>query len=95
MDAPAFAQAKMAQFITQTGSIVYPEGRIETWQAEGVTEIAGESGEGTMVIQGPFFPGECLDSVLRDSGRREESLDAVRFWFQALRSRQSRKESGG
>jgi hypothetical protein len=104
LDAQAFAQAKMAQFITQRGVIVCPDGRVETWKADSVTELAGESGAGIMVIQGPFFPGESLDSVLRDTGRRDsspdESLDAVRFWLKARQtlqrweSEQSPEEAG-
>jgi len=99
LSAQAFAQAKLAQFITQRGVIVYPDGRVETWKADSVTELAGESGAGIMVIQGPFFPGESLDSVLRDSSP-DESLDAVRFWLKARQtlygweSRQSPEESG-
>jgi hypothetical protein len=83
LDAQAFAQAKMAQFITQTGAIVYPGGKVEPWQAAGVIEIPDESGKGIMVVQGPGFPGESLDSLLRDPGRREDAFDAVRFWLNA------------
>jgi hypothetical protein len=86
LDAQAFAQAKMAQFITQTGAIVYPGGKVEPWTAGGVIERADESGKGVMVVQGPGFPGESLDSLLRNSGRREDAFDAVRFWLDALRS---------
>ena len=96
LDSQAFAQAKMAQFITQNGFIVYPDGKLETWKPGGVWERqntepkennpgssgSASSGSGSMVIWGPFFPGENLDSLLRDK-RREESLNAIRYWIRA------------
>jgi hypothetical protein len=96
LDAQSFAQAKMAQFITQTGTIVYPDGKIETWKADSVTERPGDTDKGTMVIRGPSFPGESLDSLLRGTGRQDPSLDAVRFWLKArqlLADRQSQEDS--
>ena len=38
LDDQAFAQAKMAQFITRKGFVVFPGGKIDTWKAEGVIE---------------------------------------------------------
>ena len=86
LDARAFAQTKMAQFISQPGYIVFPgskprgqgsllSGRIETWHSKGVTEL-----ENKMIIWGSFFPGEELSEILL---RQSESLDALRFWLKA------------
>jgi hypothetical protein len=72
----AFAQAKMAQFITQRGYIVNPGGTVEPWKPGGVVER-----EGTMVIWGPDFDGEGLDKVVCDGTKKEKALDAVRFWI--------------
>ena len=87
LDAQAFAQAKMAQFITQSGCLVYPDGKTEPWKAVGVCE------RGTMVVWGPSFPGESLDQVLTDSsgagdpagspGNKDEAMAAVRSWLKA------------
>ncbi|MCL2232226.1 MAG: hypothetical protein FWB99_04025 [Treponema sp.] len=82
LDAKAFAKAKMAQFISIPGFIVYPDGKVEAWHLEGVTERE------TMLLWGPFFPGECLDDILNDSSRQNEALNALRFW---LRSHQALK----
>jgi hypothetical protein len=78
LNAQAFAQAKMAQFITCPGFIVRPDGSVEPWLPGGVSEQ-----EGSMVIWGPFFPGTELLELISDSGRREEALNAVRFWLRA------------
>jgi hypothetical protein len=84
LDAQAFAQAKMAQFITQPGYLVYPDGAIEPWKASGVTERPRVPGDpGTMVIWGPVFYGESLDSLVRDPERRDEALSAVIRWIKA------------
>ena len=48
LSALAFAQAKMAQAITDRGFIVIPEGGVETWKASGVAELPGD-GRTTMV----------------------------------------------
>jgi hypothetical protein len=77
LDAQAFAQAKMAQFITQTGWIVFPNNRIEIWKVSGVCE------KETMIIWGPAFPGESLDALIRDANRKDEALDAIRLWINA------------
>ncbi|AEF80821.1 hypothetical protein [Leadbettera azotonutricia] len=77
LDAQAFAQAKMAQFITQKGWIVFPDRRMETWKASGVYE------KETMIIWGPAFPGESLDALVRDGNRKDEALDAIRLWITA------------
>ena len=88
LNAQAFAQAKMAQFITRPGSIVYPNGKVETWQPGGVIELAFQGAERqsvkTMVIWGPPFPGKRLDELLSENGQENEALASLCFW---LRSR--------
>ena len=80
----AFAQSKMAQFITQTGFLVFPDGNVESWRAEGVTERTDpKTGKHVMVVWGPDFPGDFFDNLLRDPAHREESLDAVRYYLKA------------
>ena len=74
LDARAFAQTKMAQFITQPGYIVFPDGKVETWRSEGVTEKT------SIIIWGPYFPGEELVEIIL---RPDEALDAFRFWLRA------------
>ncbi|MFP3089026.1 DUF1366 domain-containing protein [Treponema sp. TIM-1] len=76
LNVQAFAQAKMAQFITQQGYIVTPRGTVEPWKPGGVIER-----EGTMVIWGPDFDGEGLDKLVCDTTKKETALDAVRFWI--------------
>ncbi|MDR2617305.1 MAG: hypothetical protein LBC62_00410 [Treponema sp.] len=84
LDAQAFAQAKMAQFITQPGYLVYPDGAIEPWKASGVTERPRVPGDpGTMVIWGPVFYGESLASLIREPERKDEALSAVIRWIKA------------
>ena len=78
LNSQAFAQAKMAQFITQSGLIVHPSGKTEYWKAGGVCER-----NGTMVVWGPYFSGETLDRLFKDQIRRDEALNAVRFWLRA------------
>jgi hypothetical protein len=77
LNAQAFAQAKLAQFITQEGHIVLPGGGIEPWQPGGVVESGG-----TMVVWGPDFLGERLDLLL-GPGREERALEALRHWLAA------------
>ncbi|MDR1047926.1 MAG: hypothetical protein LBL64_09125, partial [Treponema sp.] len=86
LDAQGFAQAKLAQFITEQGFILYPEGRKEIWKPAAVIEMdsPAAAGEGKrMIIRGPAFEGERLDSILEDNRRREDALDALRFWIRA------------
>jgi hypothetical protein len=84
LDAQSFAQAKMAAFLTQKGTVVFPDGRVETWQPEGVAELARNPGAPqTMVIWGPFFPGERLTGITADPARGDEALDALRYWLRA------------
>ena len=87
LDVRSFARAKMAQFITQPGSIVYPDGRIETWQPGGVSELPIGVSElspavPSMAVWGPPFPGESLIAII-NSNRKDEALDALRFWLKA------------
>jgi hypothetical protein len=80
LNAQAFAQAKLVQFISQGGVIVYPDGKTDVWQSEGVAEAAASS-EKTMVIYGPGFPGERLDRLIETADAH--ALDALRFWIRA------------
>jgi hypothetical protein len=82
LSSQAFAQAKFVQSIVQEGRIVYPDGRIESWQASGVLEYKnGESP--TTVVWGPSFPGERLDLLSAGPARRDEALEALRYWIAA------------
>jgi hypothetical protein len=89
LSSQAFAQARLAQFITQEGLIVYPNGKAETWKPSGVIEHRGPAltaEEGTlptMVIWGPDFEGERFDLILKDEERQDEALDALRLWIEA------------
>ncbi|MDR1802453.1 MAG: hypothetical protein LBQ94_02500 [Treponema sp.] len=87
LDPRSFAQAKMADCITQHGAVIHPDGTVEYWQPSGVTEYrregAGRQQEGTMVIWGSDFPGEELAAVISEEGRGDEALDAIRFWLKA------------
>ena len=67
----------MAHLITQSGTIVYPDGKIETWQPEGTTED-----EGTMIVWGPFFPGTALNGIINFNAN-DAAIDALRFWLKA------------
>ncbi|MDR2135978.1 MAG: hypothetical protein LBO76_05110 [Treponema sp.] len=78
LNAQAFAQAKLAQFITQEGHIVLPDGTVKPWQPGGVIESGG-----TMVVWGPDFEGERLDLLLAP-GREDLALEALRYWLAAL-----------
>ncbi|MDR2177220.1 MAG: hypothetical protein LBP20_04155 [Treponema sp.] len=77
LNAQAFAQAKLTQFITQEGHIVLPDAAVSPWQPGGVIES-----EGTMVVWGPDFEGERLDLLLAP-GREDLALDALRYWLAA------------
>lgn len=74
LDNAAFAQAKLAQLLTDPGFIVSPQGEVTTWRAEGVIER-----DGRMVIWGPDFAGERFDRII-DRGD-PEALDALRSWM--------------
>jgi hypothetical protein len=99
LDEQAFAQAKMAQFITRKGFVVFPGGKIDPWKAGGVIEYpeenagpgeAGEAREKSMVIYGPDFPGERLDRIIAQSGRRQdEALELLAFWIRAWKALES------
>ncbi|MDR2095819.1 MAG: hypothetical protein LBP76_09935 [Treponema sp.] len=96
LDAQAFAQAKIAQFITQGGYIVYPDEKIEEWYARGVIERKTVATEDTMVVWGPAFPGERFDLFI--SGREDASvrLEGLRFWIRArMLLEQARSETKG
>ncbi|MDR1024615.1 MAG: hypothetical protein LBL56_02730 [Treponema sp.] len=79
LNAQAFAQAKLAQFITQEGHIILPDGTVKPWQPGGVIES-----EGTMVVWGPDFQGERLDLLLAPGGGDAgPALEALRYWIAA------------
>jgi len=85
LTARAFAQAKLAQFITEPGLIVRlgeTPPRIEFWKASGVREVSGADGNPTMVIWGPPVAGERLSALLDQPP--ETALAAVALWIQAV-----------
>jgi hypothetical protein len=87
LSAQAFAQAKMAQVLTDRGFIVVPGGGVETWKAAGVAELPGDGGA-VMVIWGPPFEGKRLDLAVggaEAAGGKggEEALDCLRYWINA------------
>ncbi|MDR1971593.1 MAG: hypothetical protein LBQ46_06690 [Treponema sp.] len=75
----AFAQAKLAQFITQEGSIILPGGETLSWQPGGVIER-----NGTMVVWGPNFEGERLDRLLAGLNAGPQRLEAAGRALEAL-----------
>jgi hypothetical protein len=84
LNAQAFAQAKIAQFITSPGAVIRPDGTVSVWRAEGVTEYLAAGSperEGSMVVWGPDFPGERLNLVIEKGD--EGALDALRRWVPA------------
>ena len=83
LDSRAFAQARLAQFITEPGLIVLPGGTVETWKPSGVVEHGGTGGPASMVIWGPSFNGERLDLLINDKARQNEALAAVTRWIEA------------
>ena len=91
LNARAFAQAKLAQFITEPGLIVRPSetppNRVGFWKASGVREIIGADGP-SMVVWGPPVEGERLDTLLEapcnGSGQQDKALAAVSLWIQAI-----------
>jgi hypothetical protein len=87
LDPRSFGQAKMVDCITQQGAVIYPDGSVESWQPGGVAEYtqrkAGTESGATMVIWGPDFPGEELAAVLGEEDRKDEALEAIRFWLRA------------
>jgi hypothetical protein len=110
LGALAFAQAKMAQFITQPGFVVFPGGKTDAWNPSGTIEYpepgsaakAGErpnlQGAVTLVIWGPAFEGERLDLLVEDDSRKDEALNAIRAWTGArliLEDREFSPRPGG
>ena len=92
----AFAQAKLAELISESGCVVKREtesgesgtgpGSVELWRASGVTEtaIGNNAASATMAIWGPSFEGTRLDFLLADDTRPDRSLAAVTAWLQAI-----------
>ncbi|GHV87301.1 hypothetical protein AGMMS50255_5970 [Spirochaetia bacterium] len=95
LSSQAFAQAKLVQFITQEGLIVYPDGKTEPWKPSAVIERQGQNGDPpSMVIWGPDFKGERFDLLLGNEKRRDEALDALRLWIEARSSAKFAKTAG-
>ncbi|MDR3247448.1 MAG: hypothetical protein LBT39_01565 [Treponema sp.] len=80
LSAQAFAQAKIAQWITQEGCIVLPEGGTAAWQPGGVAEQ-----DGSMVVWGPNVEGERLDQLLAEAANPLGAADAPDRALEALR----------
>lgn len=78
LTAQAFARLKLAHLITQAGSIVAPDGSWTPWKPLGVREQ-----HGTMGIWGPAFTGVRLDMLITDDSRKDQALDALRYWIRA------------
>ncbi|MDR3115027.1 MAG: hypothetical protein LBU25_05845 [Treponema sp.] len=78
LDAQAFAQLKLAHLITESGLTVSPDGSWTPWKPQGIREQ-----HGTMGIWGPAFTGERLDILITDDTRKDEALDALRYWIRA------------
>jgi hypothetical protein len=103
LDSQAFAQAKMAQFITQPGLIVFPGGKTGEWKPSGVVEYQNPEsaaggkpelrGRSSMVVWGPFFEGERLDLLAEDDSRKDQALKAVCFWIDARLGSEGREFS--
>ncbi|MDR2103924.1 MAG: hypothetical protein LBP42_07475 [Treponema sp.] len=86
LDAPSFAQAKLAQFITQRGYRISAgtEGlSVEIWQSGGAVEREDPAGGETIVVWGPAFEGERLDLIISDDARKEKALEALLLWLRA------------
>jgi hypothetical protein len=80
LDSRSFAQAKFAQYFTEPGFLVLPDGSNEPWKAAGVIET-----DGTMRIWGPLFRGARLDLLVdsADEATRQQALQAVTSWIRA------------
>jgi len=88
LDSRSFAQAKLAQLITEPGFIVRPaeDGprRVELWKASGVLERSDAGGKPTMVVWGPLFEGDRLDLLINESAEQDKVLAAICAWIQAM-----------
>ncbi|MDR1986054.1 MAG: hypothetical protein LBP88_03655 [Treponema sp.] len=80
LDAHAFAQLKLARLIAASGYMVAPDGSWTPWKPLGVREQ-----HGTIGIWGPAFTGERLDTLITDDTRKDQALDALRYWIRACR----------
>jgi hypothetical protein len=76
-----FAGTKLAQSVLCSGYIIYPEGKVDTWQSGGTAAHGSESAE-TIVVWGPLFPGEILAELIK-SDNKDEALDTLRFFLKA------------
>lgn len=97
LDARSFAQAKMALFVNQPGFIVYPGGSVEIWQPGGITECVSKDSviqdKKNIILWGPYFPGEEMEEIINEPERKDEALDALRFWIRARMFLEKRLES--
>ncbi|MCL2761631.1 MAG: hypothetical protein FWD36_00295 [Treponema sp.] len=87
LNSRAFAQAKFAQAITESGLVIKGAGEtsVTPWQASGVIEHAhGDGAEPTMVVWGPHFEGERLDLLLNENGQQDKALALINAWIQAI-----------
>jgi hypothetical protein len=90
LNAKAFAQAKISQFINRTGYLIGPGGEFpykkpgsgepayQIWQVRGTLER-----DGAMIIWGPAFEGKRLDLLIQDDTQKDAALDALRHWIRA------------
>jgi hypothetical protein len=62
--------------------IVCPDGKTEAWKPGGPIEQKIHS-DSRIIIWGSFFPGEELTEIIKDPDRKEEALNALRFWLKA------------
>jgi hypothetical protein len=99
LSAAAFAQAKLAQFISQTGYIVEPPAEpnagpvIRVWRPRGVVEREDPADATVMVVWGPDFAGEPLDRVIGDDAAKDQALDALRYWLRARQLLRGREDA--
>jgi hypothetical protein len=89
LNARSFAQARLDSFLSEQGLIVFPDGKVETWKPDGLAEVSG-----SMVIYGPAFSGEWLDTIVDDKARRDEALNALACWTDAVLSLESWQREG-
>ncbi|MDR0316518.1 MAG: hypothetical protein LBH97_06420 [Treponema sp.] len=93
LDARSFAQAKLAQLITEPGLIVFPDGAVEIWKPSGVIE---REDTGEMVVWGPPVAGARLDLLLEQE--QDKALAALVSWIEArllLDGLQARQQLNG
>ena len=86
LDARSFAQARIAQYLSEPGYIVTPDGGITPWKASGVIEANNPTSPHTaptMHIWGPAFTGIRFDILISDSSEINKALAAIINWINA------------